>query len=124
MLPPFTAPLAPVTDPDAWRGGKHRAPTWRRRPGTFTVDTPSVHALIRAANLPRAELLYMGWTDELLSASAPEWLALAEVEHLLGRMVADARFDRVGGGWRDNNLVDAGTASLDGRRVIGSWFRA
>ncbi len=127
MLPPFTTPLASVTDPDAWRGGKHRAPTWRWRPGTFTVDTPSVHALVRAANLPRAELLHMGWTEELLSASAPEWLPLVDVEPLLGRMVADSRYDRGESGvfcaWF-GDPSDHSRAGHDGRRVIEAWFRA
>ncbi len=122
MLPPFTEPLADVTDPDAWRGGKHRTPEWRRQPGTFNYDTPGVHALVRAANLPRAELLHMGWTDRLLSASAPEWLPEQAVAPLLGRIVADSSYDTSGNFWR-GDCWDQRLADLRGSAVIKHWFR-
>ncbi len=124
MLPPFTAPLAPVTDHDAWRGGKHRAPTWRR--DGRLLDAPSVHMLVRAANLPRAELLHMGWTHELLSPSASEWLCARTVAPLLGRIVSDAAYDRDEGSllvWIGDQH-DKQRALNDGLQVIGAWFHA
>lgn len=123
MLPPFTAPLATPTDPDAWRGGKTRRPNWRQA-ADGPLDTAAVHALVRAANLPRPELLHMGWTEDELSASAPEWLSPHRAALMLGRIVADAAADRgEHADWADNWL-NWSLARANGRRVIEAWFHA
>lgn len=90
-------------DSDAWRGGMHRAPTWSitmRGLGLVPcADTPGLHALVREFGLPRAELLHMGWTDALLSSSAPPQLPLSRVADLVGRLVLDGHYNLDGGCW-------------------------
>lgn len=89
---PSLAPFDDLTESPcrlAWHGGLRRAPTWARDPELLLLDTAGVHVLLRAAGLPRAELLHMGWREWALSASAPATISERLVAPLLGRAVLD-----------------------------------
>lgn len=111
MYPPFVSPLQKPTCPVAWRGGKRGPPSFSRL-GDM-VSRSGVHELIRAAGLPRAELLHMGATVELLANSS--WpLAVADVAPLLGRIAADS------GAHYGHDTP--GTCSEIGAAIIEEWF--
>lgn len=117
-LTPFNAPLAQPSA-DGWRGGVHRRPLWlaaRRR-----VDAAGVHALLRAADLPRAELLHLGFTDGQLSASAEPMLLSSRLLLPLGRIVLDAVHHRVGGHYIGDQR-DGELARYYGAAVLARWF--
>lgn len=126
MPSPFTAPLSTAwrTDPFAWKGGKHRQPTWLKLPGKRApaLDTAGVHALLRAACLPRAELLHMGWLDRELAPDADLWLSEHRVVPLLGHI------------WHDAVVLNLTGAAWDGsewrqirglgHKIVNEWFHA
>lgn len=84
------------------------------------LDTASVHALVREFGLPRAELLHMGWSDEMLSQSAPQFSASFFVDWRLGRMLLDDRYDVDGGRWPDGHR----SAQALGQQLIQQRFHA
>lgn len=127
MFAPFLPPLNTELTPCAWRGGAQRTPTWRYVFGDWIGQTPpavpvgldpaSVHALLRAAGLPRAELLHMGWPEWALSASTPP-LAPDMVAPLLGRIALDAHYHQHGGAWPEGAAI----ARRLGGLVLDRWF--
>lgn len=117
-LAPFNSPLAQPSE-DGWRGGVHRKPLWlaaRRR-----VDAGGVHALLRAADLPRAELLHMGFTDGQLSASAEPMLLSSRLLLPFGRIVLDARHHAHGGYYVGDEPDELHARGL-GDAVLERWF--
>lgn len=115
-LAPFDPPLTESECRLAWRGGLRRPPTWARDPALLLVDTAGVHALLRAAGLPREELLHMGWGAWALGPSAPLTISERVVAPLLGRVVLDTRH---GAPWTQDMLRDATAA---GQLVLERWF--
>lgn len=106
--------------PLAWHGGLRRPPTWARDPELLLLDTASVHVLLRAAGLPRAELMFMGWGDWALSASAPATISERLVAPLLGRIVLDASMgSAIGLAWSDAQFS---VATAAGQRVLERYF--
>lgn len=117
---PFVPPLQKPTCPVAWRGGKRGPPSFTRL-GDM-VSRSGAHELIRAAGLPRPELLHMGATVELLANSS--WpLAVADVAPLLGRIALDVMRSRTGDpSYYDGDLHDELCVQAFGEAVIEEWF--
>ena len=118
-LPPFTPPLPAPTDPHGWRGGVRVGPTWAIACGC--VYTSGLHHLLRAAQLPREELLHMGASRHLLRSSAPLLTPIDEAAALLGRIVWDAQYGHRGTVWSDKAHYVA-RANVLGYRVLDMWF--
>lgn len=110
--PPFIVPLKTPSCPAAWRGGKRGPPSFCRYEGAW-ITRSGVHALLRAAGLPRAELLHMGATRELLANSGAP-LDAAKAAPLLGRIVADSA--------AHYGHETPGTCAEIGAAVIEEWF--
>lgn len=112
---PFTQPLRTSTCKAAWRGGKRGPASWASTPAWLSRS--GVHTLLRAAGLPRAELLHMGATDEMLRP-ASEPLRFADVVPLLGRIVWDVYMHN---GEETEPISDRLACEL-GAAVIEEWF--
>ena len=115
-LPPFDS-LIKERDPYAWYGGVRRKPTWQRRPGL--IDRAGFHALLRAAQLPIAELRHMGASDEMLAKGT--WVEESGAIMLLGRIAWDASWGIEGSVWTDSPLHRAHAAGM-GRKIIEEFF--
>jgi hypothetical protein len=115
--PPFTRPLPTPTCPMAWSDGHWDATWWR---ATNTIDRGGVHALLRAAGLPEAELLHMGASRAMLRPGSDP-LPMKWVAPLLGRIVLDRQFDQHGGRFQ-SNCGSRVQVKLLGMQVIEEWF--
>lgn len=93
---------------------------YRELYGTQQVSTSGLHELLRAAGLPREELLHMGATHALLSSSAPAWTARELAAALLGRIVWDAIWGS--DGFAYNGRISAPLCRIYGAGVIEEWF--
>lgn len=104
----------------AWRGGSRIAPSWCYWQLIAAVDGVGFHALVRAAGLPRAELIHMGATPELLSSSSRP-VTIEHAAPLLGRIELDREYDSTGGHYADIQHEQAYALQL-GLSVIARHF--
>ncbi len=87
--------------PAAWRAHAFYGPTWRRSRDGLRLDAASVRALLDGAQLPYAELRYMGVPVWLLGNALPhaEWVDAELATMLLGRIRWDAAEGSGGETW-------------------------
>lgn len=103
-LAPFTPATARPYCPLAWQSDVPPGrPAYRYWSALQQVQAGGIHDLLGMAQLPRAELLYMGWPPVALTADPGARLNLELVAPLLGRIVLDAR-ELV---WSDELLPEA-----------------
>jgi hypothetical protein len=101
----------------AWSDGQRDGTWWR---AINTIDRGGVHALLRAAGLPEAELLHMGASRAMLRPGSDP-LPMKWVAPLLGRIVLDRQFDEHGGHFQ-SNCGSRVQVKLLGMQVIEEWF--
>jgi hypothetical protein len=101
----------------AWSDGQRDGTWWR---AINTIDRGGVHALLRAAGLPEAELLHMGASRAMLRPGSDP-LPMKWVAPLLGRIVLDRQFDQHGGRFQ-SNCGSRVQVKLLGMQVIEEWF--
>lgn len=119
--PPFTHDSAPDPDLMAWRGGVRRPPTWQRYAMPDALDAAGLHHLVRMAQLPREELLYMAGTPFALSPSLL-WAGTCEAADLLGRIAWDTHYGELGRAFDERRGYDRRTARTLGAAVVDHWF--
>jgi hypothetical protein len=121
--------LAESSCPAAWHGGVRTRPTFRRHPNlppamAPALDAAGVHALLRAAGLPEAELRHMGAGRAVLEPETP-WIAERLALELLGRIAFDAEAAIGGVGWGYAWLGDGAQrarAAQLGAQAVRRWF--
>lgn len=96
-IDPFNA----LPCPAAWRAHAFYDPTWRRSRDGARLDAASVRELLDGAQLPYAELRYMGVPAWLLGNALPhaEWVDGELATLLLGRIAWDATEGAGGDTW-------------------------
>lgn len=114
------APFTPGTErpycPLAWQGPVCFETDWRAYSALQAVPASGFYALLRRAQLPRAELAHMGAPRAVLDGTAGAWVGQEVAAPLLGRIVLDAH-EVV---W-DKSM--APTAAALGRAIIAAVFR-
>lgn len=119
--PPFMHDSAPEPDLMAWRGGVRRPPTWQHYAAHDALDAAGFHRLVRMAQLPREELLYMAGTPWALSPSLL-WVWREHAEALLGRIAWDAHYGELGCAFDERRGYNQRTARALGSAVVAHWF--
>ena len=119
-IDPFNA----LPCPAAWRAHAFYDPTWRRSRDGARLDAASVRELLDGAQLPYAELRYMGVPAWLLGNALPhaEWVDGELATLLLGRIAWDATKGARGECWVDD-YAQRRAARVYGAALVGRAFR-
>lgn len=88
-LAPFTPGTSRDYCPLAWQGPEGVAPEWRLYSALHAVSASGFYALLRQAQLPRAELARMGAPYAVLEGAAGAYVGIEVAAPLLGRIVLD-----------------------------------
>lgn len=130
---PFTTDT-PSACRAAWTGGVGLPPQWRYYLGIDAVDTAGFHALVRAAGLPEAELLHMGFTAQELRGDTGSYVWRERAVQLLGRIAWDSEYgDGECRAWNSTRakdpgglpaclIVDRRAVTRLGTAVVEAWF--
>ncbi len=110
--------------PAAWRAHAFYDPTWRRSRDGLRLDAASVRALLDGAQLPYAELRYMGVPAWLLGNALPhaEWVDGELATQLLGRIRWDATAGADGDTWCGPDKAPGSIPAAFKRDAAACWL--